>query len=242
MVAGSLAVVITVMMQLDFIFIARRRCPPLLSGIAQCWQSFQDVEGRSSFLVRVKAPRSNRCLFHILWRIIEAMGGGRGREIPVFLPLKSRCMFRLFTFMVNVTIICFAVLQSTSQTNTTGKTIRIAAQSLVRPHIRNIAPAPLPQQQQQQQHQQRQPKTLVLKTIPLKVKQIAPTTIKMPPRQTNQSNQGLPHNIVHQQPTEVFNTRNGALQDIIYDSVLVRLIYTRRSCVPGLFKMEQLPQ
>ncbi|XP_076687151.1 uncharacterized protein LOC143378918 isoform X1 [Andrena cerasifolii] len=95
------------------------------------------------------------------------------------------------------------VLQSTSQTNTTGKTIRIAAQSLVRPHIRNIAPAPLPQQQQQQQHQQRQPKTLVLKTIPLKVKQIAPTTIKMPPRQTNQSNQGLPHNIVHQQPTEV---------------------------------------
>ena len=95
----------------------------------------------------------------------------------------------------------YHVLQSTSQTNTTGKTIRIAAQSLVRPHIRNIAPAPLPQQQQQQQ--QRQPKTLVLKTIPLKVKQIAPTTIKMPPRQTNQGNQGLPHNIVHQQPTEV---------------------------------------
>ncbi|XP_076239540.1 uncharacterized protein LOC143182438 isoform X1 [Calliopsis andreniformis] len=91
------------------------------------------------------------------------------------------------------------VLQSTSQTNTTGKTIRIAAQSLVRPHIRNIAPAPLPQQQQQQQ-QQRQPKTLVLKTIPLKVKQVAPTTIKMPPRQTTQ---GLPQNIVHQQPTEV---------------------------------------
>ncbi|XP_076163296.1 uncharacterized protein LOC143144598 isoform X2 [Ptiloglossa arizonensis] len=91
------------------------------------------------------------------------------------------------------------VLQSSSQSDTTGKTIRIAAQSLVRPHIRNIAPAPLPQQQQQQQ-QQRQPKTLVLKTIPLKVKQVAPTTIKMPPRQTNQ---GLPHNIVHQQPTEV---------------------------------------
>ncbi|XP_076239548.1 uncharacterized protein LOC143182438 isoform X2 [Calliopsis andreniformis] len=93
----------------------------------------------------------------------------------------------------------YHVLQSTSQTNTTGKTIRIAAQSLVRPHIRNIAPAPLPQQQQQQQ-QQRQPKTLVLKTIPLKVKQVAPTTIKMPPRQTTQ---GLPQNIVHQQPTEV---------------------------------------
>jgi len=69
----------------------------------------------------------------------------------------------------------------------------------VRPHIRNIAPAPLPQQQQQQQS--RQPKTLVLKTIPLKVKQVAPTTIKMPPRQTSQ---GLPHNIVHQQPTEVY--------------------------------------
>lgn len=69
----------------------------------------------------------------------------------------------------------------------------------MRPHIRNIAPAPLPQQQQQQQS--RQPKTLVLKTIPLKVKQVAPTTIKMPPRQTSQ---GLPHNIVHQQPTEVY--------------------------------------
>ncbi|XP_076617968.1 uncharacterized protein LOC143340188 isoform X1 [Colletes latitarsis] len=91
------------------------------------------------------------------------------------------------------------VSQSASQSNTTGKTIRIAAQSLVRPHIRNIAPAPSPQHQQQQQ-QQRQPKTLVLKTIPLKVKQVAPTTIKMPPRQTSQ---GLPHNIVHQQPTEV---------------------------------------
>ncbi|XP_076643119.1 uncharacterized protein LOC143353572 isoform X1 [Halictus rubicundus] len=84
--------------------------------------------------------------------------------------------------------------------NTTTKAIRIATQSLVRPHIRNIAPAPMPQQQQQQQQQQRQPKTLVLKTIPLKVKQVAPTTIKMPPRQPNQ---GLPHNIVHQQPTEV---------------------------------------
>ncbi|XP_053970279.1 protein tramtrack, beta isoform-like isoform X2 [Hylaeus anthracinus] len=92
----------------------------------------------------------------------------------------------------------YHVLQSPSQSNTGGKTIRIAAQSLVRPHIRNIAPAPSSQQQQQQQ--QRQPKTLVLKTIPLKVKQVAPTTIKMPPRQASQS---LPHNIVHQQPTEV---------------------------------------
>lgn len=90
----------------------------------------------------------------------------------------------------------FSVLQSPSSSNSTGKTIRIAAQSLVRSHIRNIAPAPISQQQQQQ----RQPKTLVLKTIPLKVKQVAPTTIKMPPRQTSQ---GVPHNIVHQQPTEV---------------------------------------
>ncbi|XP_046816366.1 protein jim lovell-like isoform X1 [Vespa crabro] len=91
------------------------------------------------------------------------------------------------------------ILQSNtpaSQSNTTTtKTIRIATQSFVRPHIRNIAPAPSPQQQQQ-----RQPKTLVLKTIPLKVKQVAPTTIKMPPRQTPQ---GMPQNIVHQQPTEV---------------------------------------
>ncbi|XP_043491318.1 protein jim lovell-like [Polistes fuscatus] len=91
------------------------------------------------------------------------------------------------------------ILQSNtpaSQSNaTTTKTIRIATQSFMRPHIRNIAPAPSPQQQQQ-----RQPKTLVLKTIPLKVKQVAPTTIKMPPRQTPQ---GVPQNIVHQQPTEV---------------------------------------
>lgn len=91
------------------------------------------------------------------------------------------------------------VLQSTSQGGST-KAIRIATQSLVRPHIRNIAPAPLPpQHQSQQQQQSSQPKTLVLKTIPLKVKQVAPTTIKMPSRQTNQG----PHNVVHQQPTEV---------------------------------------
>ncbi|XP_011685271.1 PREDICTED: protein tramtrack, beta isoform-like [Wasmannia auropunctata] len=94
----------------------------------------------------------------------------------------------------------YHVLQSTSQGSASTKAIRIATQSLVRPHIRNIAPAPLPQQQQPQQQQQaRQPKTLVLKTIPLKVKQVAPTTIKMPSRQTNQ----VPHNVVHQQPTEV---------------------------------------
>lgn len=97
------------------------------------------------------------------------------------------------------------VLQSTSQNNASAKTIRIATQSLVRPHIRNIASAPLSQQQQQQQQQQpRQPKTLVLKTIPLKVKQVAPTTIKMPPRQTNQ---GVPRNVAQQQPTEVCRYR-----------------------------------
>nr|XP_012220649.1 PREDICTED: protein jim lovell-like isoform X2 [Linepithema humile]XP_012220650.1 PREDICTED: protein jim lovell-like isoform X2 [Linepithema humile]XP_012220651.1 PREDICTED: protein jim lovell-like isoform X2 [Linepithema humile] len=95
----------------------------------------------------------------------------------------------------------YHVLQSTSQNNASAKTIRIATQSLVRPHIRNIASAPLSQQQQQQQQQQpRQPKTLVLKTIPLKVKQVAPTTIKMPPRQANQ---GVPRNVAQQQPTEV---------------------------------------
>ncbi|XP_032667833.1 uncharacterized protein LOC116842560 isoform X2 [Odontomachus brunneus] len=106
----------------------------------------------------------------------------------------------------------YHVMQSTSQGNSTAKTIRISSQSLVRPHFRNIAPASLSQQQQPQQQQQQQQqrqeqrqstrptKTLVLKTIPLKVKQVAPTTIKMPPRQ---SNPGLPHNIIHQQPTEV---------------------------------------
>ncbi|XP_017888669.1 protein jim lovell-like isoform X2 [Ceratina calcarata] len=86
------------------------------------------------------------------------------------------------------------LLQSTSQSNSTGKTMRIAAQSIIRSHIRNIAPTPV----QQQQQQQRQPKTLLLKTIPLK--NVSPTTIKLPPRQTNQ---GVPHNVVQQQPTEV---------------------------------------
>ncbi|XP_076654286.1 uncharacterized protein LOC143359861 isoform X2 [Halictus rubicundus] len=59
----------------------------------------------------------------------------------------------------------------------------------------------MPQQQQQQEQQQQQSNTLVLKPIPLKVKQVAPTTVKMPPRQPNQ---GLPHNIVYQQPKEVY--------------------------------------
>ncbi|KAL0122053.1 hypothetical protein PUN28_007085 [Cardiocondyla obscurior] len=95
----------------------------------------------------------------------------------------------------------YHVLQPTSQGSGSTKAIRIATQSLVRPHLRNIEPAPLSQQQQAHQAQQQgsQPKTLVLKTIPLKVKQVAPTTIKMPSRQANQG----PHNVVHQQPTEV---------------------------------------
>ncbi|XP_012270552.1 protein jim lovell isoform X2 [Orussus abietinus] len=88
------------------------------------------------------------------------------------------------------------VLPTAAQATSSGKTIRIATQSLVRPQMRNIAPAPVSQQQQQQL----QPKTLVLKTIPLKVKQVAPTTIKMPPRQTPQ---GLPQTVLPQQPTEV---------------------------------------
>lgn len=95
-------------------------------------------------------------------------------------------------------IFSHTVLQSTSQGNGSTKAIRIATQSLVRPHIRNITSASQ-QQQPPQQQQSSQPKTLVLKTIPLKVKQVAPTTIKMPSRQTNQG----PHNVVHQQPTEV---------------------------------------
>ncbi|XP_076278769.1 uncharacterized protein LOC143208314 isoform X2 [Lasioglossum baleicum] len=74
-------------------------------------------------------------------------------------------------------------------TNTTTKAIKIATQSLVRPHITNIAPAAIPQQQQ------RQPKTLQLKRIPLEVKQVALTTTKMPPKQPIEE---LPHNIVHQ--------------------------------------------
>ncbi|XP_043272614.1 longitudinals lacking protein, isoforms H/M/V-like isoform X2 [Venturia canescens] len=89
----------------------------------------------------------------------------------------------------------YHVMQSGSQaTSGGGRTIRIAAQSLVRQPLRNIAPAPTGQ------HRQQQPKTLVLKTIPLKVKQVAPTTIKMAPRQPNV---GVPQNILPQQSTEV---------------------------------------
>lgn len=102
---------------------------------------------------------------------------------------------------------------------------------MVRSHIRNIAPAPISQQQQQQ----RQPKTLVLKTIPLKVKQVAPTTIKMPPRQTSQ---GVPHNIVHQQPTEVMRYTIFLDLQYFYIDFIAAKIYN--ICFSGLFEMEQL--
>ena len=69
-----------------------------------------------------------------------------------------------------------------------------------------------PQQQQQQdpqqQQQQRPTKTLILKTIPLKMKQIAPADIKMPVRPNVQSvQQGLPQTFLPQQPTEVSSLR-----------------------------------
>ncbi|XP_046741597.1 uncharacterized protein LOC124408604 isoform X2 [Diprion similis] len=113
------------------------------------------------------------------------------------------------------------LLPTPTQASSGSKTIRIG-QSLIRP--RPIAPAPsqhLQQSQQQQQHhpqqqqqqspqqqqqlqlplqQQQQPKTLVLKTIPLKVKHVAPTTIKMAPRQPPTV---IPQTTVPQQPTEV---------------------------------------
>lgn len=79
------------------------------------------------------------------------------------------------------------------------KTIKVAAQSFVR-QMRPVAP------QGSQMSHQRQPKTLVLKTIPLKVKQVSPTTIRMPPRQppqSSQTSQVTSHNITPQQPTEV---------------------------------------
>ena len=85
-------------------------------------------------------------------------------------------------------------MQAGSQGTSGGRTIRIATQPLMRPQMRNIAPAPAVQQQY------RQPKTLVLKTIPLKVKQVAPTTIKMAPRQQNT---GAPQPPIPQQSTEV---------------------------------------
>ncbi|XP_033222705.1 uncharacterized protein LOC117176559, partial [Belonocnema kinseyi] len=72
---------------------------------------------------------------------------------------------------------------------------RIPAQTFVK-QIRNIAPATGSLNQQGQQ----QPKTLVLKTIPLKVKQVAPTTIKMPPRQIAP---GVPQAAIPQPATEV---------------------------------------
>ncbi|XP_048516029.1 protein jim lovell-like isoform X2 [Athalia rosae] len=102
------------------------------------------------------------------------------------------------------------VIPTVSQTNSAGKGIRIG-QSLIRP--RTIVPSSSLQSQQMQQHhqthtqnqhhqqQQQQPKTLVLKAIPLKVKHVSPTTIKMARRQTSAE---IPKNPAPaQQPTEV---------------------------------------
>ncbi|XP_012264095.2 protein jim lovell-like isoform X6 [Athalia rosae] len=102
------------------------------------------------------------------------------------------------------------LIPTVSQTNSAGKGIRIG-QSLIRP--RTIVPSSSLQSQQMQQHhqthtqnqhhqqQQQQPKTLVLKAIPLKVKHVSPTTIKMARRQTSAE---IPKNPAPaQQPTEV---------------------------------------
>lgn len=80
-----------------------------------------------------------------------------------------------------------------SQGNTAGKTIRIATQSLVRPQVKHSSPA-------QSSNSQQQPKTLVLKTVPLKVKQVAPTTIKMPTRPMKQ-----PATVLQQSPEVLIN-------------------------------------
>ena len=79
-----------------------------------------------------------------------------------------------------------------------AKALRLSSQTFVK-QIRNIAPANITPGSVTQQGQQ-QPKTLVLKTIPLKVKQVAPTTIKMPSRS---SAQGIPQNTIPQQAAEV---------------------------------------
>ncbi|XP_051161627.1 protein jim lovell-like isoform X2 [Leptopilina boulardi] len=95
----------------------------------------------------------------------------------------------------------YHVLQSQQKEKSSysTKSIRVPTQSYTK-QMRNIAPANLTSSSTNQQGQQQQPKTLVLKTIPLKVKQVAPTTIKMPPRQTTQ---GVPQNTVPQQAAEV---------------------------------------
>ncbi|KAK0176230.1 hypothetical protein PV328_000384 [Microctonus aethiopoides] len=82
------------------------------------------------------------------------------------------------------------VVQSDSQGAFTNRSIKIGNKSLVRPQVTKIAPT-------SSTNTQKQPKTLVLKTIPLKVKQVASTTIKMPPRQ--QTSNIIKHQNVHSQ-------------------------------------------
>ncbi|XP_063972557.1 uncharacterized protein LOC135160192 [Diachasmimorpha longicaudata] len=85
-----------------------------------------------------------------------------------------------------------AVMQSNSQSNSSPKPLKAPSQP-VRSQLRNIAPAPSSQQKNSS-------KTLVVKRIPLKVKPVAPTTIKMLPRQPPAR---VPQNVVPQQPAEV---------------------------------------
>ncbi|XP_011301826.1 broad-complex core protein isoforms 1/2/3/4/5 [Fopius arisanus] len=85
----------------------------------------------------------------------------------------------------------FSVMQSNPQSNSSPTHMK-ASQPAVRSQLRNIAPAP--------SSQKNSSKTLVLKTIPLKVKQVAPTTIKMLPKQPSVR---MPQNVVPPQPAEV---------------------------------------
>ncbi|XP_034942746.1 uncharacterized protein [Chelonus insularis] len=82
----------------------------------------------------------------------------------------------------------YHVMHSNSQGTSSGRTIRIAPQPAMRQQAKNL-------------NSNNQPKTLVLKTIPLKMKSVAPTTIKIP--SSKQPNIRLPPNIAPQQPTEV---------------------------------------
>lgn len=116
--------------------------------------------------------------------------------------------------------------QSPQGDGSTNKAIRIAAQSLVR-QMRNIAPAPV---SLQKSHPLKQPKTLVLKTIPLKVKQVAPTTIKMPPRQATVAVQGSSKTAASsQQPTEVNLDNNVSfISSLFIKMISIDLIYSLR--------------
>lgn len=98
------------------------------------------------------------------------------------------------------------MLQSHTQGYLTEqKPMRLASQSVIRQQAKNSTPATNYESQQQQQNQ----KTLVFKTLPLKVKQPISSSASGKTQPKPQPTAKVPHNTnFPQQPTEVRNNLN----------------------------------